>query len=75
MTLTTPQAMHSDLTAALFDFVTSETRKFGKGKKSRFHPNRKNEICKWELSSIFKETTNSTPGAITDFFKKSKAQS
>ena len=33
MTLTTSQAMHSDLTAALFDFGTSETRKSGKGKK------------------------------------------
>ena len=34
MTLTTSQAMHSDLTAAaLFDFGTSETRKSRKGKK------------------------------------------
>ena len=29
MTLTTSQAMNSDLTAALFDFGTSETRKSG----------------------------------------------
>ncbi len=41
MTLTTSQAMHSDLTAALFDFGTSETRQFGKGEKIRVQPNRK----------------------------------
>ena len=45
MTLTTSQAMHSDLTAALFEFGTSGTRKSGKGKKIRGQPNRKRKYA------------------------------
>ena len=72
MALTTSRAMHSDLTAALFDFGTSETRKSGKGKKLESNQIEKGNM-EMELSSCFKRTTNSTPRGITGSFKKSKA--
>ena len=54
MTLTTSQAMHSDLTAALFDFGTSGTRKSGKGKKIRVQPNRKRKYGNGSRQAVSK---------------------
>ena len=54
MTLTTSQAMHSDLTEALFDFGTSETRKSGKGKKIRVQPNRKRKYGNGSRQAVSK---------------------
>ena len=54
MTLTTSQAMHSNLTAALFDFGTNETRKSGKGKKIRVQPNRKRKYGNGSSQAVSK---------------------